>query len=320
MIAVITNDRFLKVANIEEAFPKILEKGEEWKIYPNFDAMLADKDKIEIIFNSSKIDGEKIKEFKNLKWIFSYSAGVDSYPLEALKEMGVVLTNTRGVHGKSISEQVFGAMIMFSRNLITAFRNQEKRIYDQSIEISELTGKNLLIIGMGAIGKEIARKAKAFDMHVTGIRNHANKDLPENFDEAFATSELDKHLKDKDYIISILPSTKETTELFDKSKFDLMDSKTIFINVGRGNLIVEEDLVDALKSKKIKGAYLDVYPTEPLPKESELWDLDNIIMTPHNAGPTPLYFERSIKIFEKNYKLYKNGEDLINKINYDLKY
>lgn len=320
MIGVLTKDNFLKVSDIENAFPKILGRDEEWKIYNKFDQMYADKDEIEIIINASKIDNEKIKEFKNLKWIFSYFAGVDSYPLETLKDMGVILTNTSGVHSKSIAEQVFGVMIMFSRNLITAFRNQEKKIYDGSIDHDELTGKNLLIIGMGSIGKEIARKAKVFDMHVTGIRNHANKPLPDNFDEAYSTDELDEHLKNKDYIVSILPSTDKTNWLFDKNKFALMDKSAVFMNVGRGNLIVEEDFIEALETKKIKGGYLDVYPVEPVPEDSKLWDLDNLIMTPHNAGPTPLYFSRAIKIFEKNYKLYKNGDDMINVIDYDLKY
>lgn len=320
MIGIITNDSHLKSSDIEKTFPQILDKGEEWKIYKDLDASLADKDKIEILINTRKIDGEKIKEFKNLKWVFSYFAGIDTYPLKTLKDMGVILTNTSGVHAKSIAEQVFGAMIMFSRNLITAFRNQEKRIYDGSIPHSELTGKNLLVIGMGAIGKEIARKAKVFDMYVTGIRHSTNKSLPENFDQAYATDELDKHLKDKDYVVSILPSTDETRGLFNKSKFDLMDEDAIFINVGRGDLIVEEDFIEALESKAIGGAYLDVYPTEPVPEKSKLWDLENLLMTPHNAGPTPLYFDRAIKIFEKNYKLYKNGEDMINVIDYDLKY
>lgn len=320
MIGVITNDKFLKVSDIERTFPEILGDKDEWKIYPRLDAALEDKDDIEIILNASILDGEKIKEFKNLKWVFSYSAGVDAYPLDSLRGMGVILTNTSGVHSKSIAEQVFGAMIMFSRNLITAFRNQEKRVYDQSIPISELTGKKLLIIGMGAIGKEIARKAKAFDMEVIGIRNHVTKDLPQYFDKAFAASDLDKHLAGMDYIVSILPSTPETKHLFDKKKFDLMDEKTIFINVGRGDLIVEEDFIDALESRKIKGAYLDVFPVEPVPEDSRLWDLDNLIMTPHNAGPTPLYFSRSMEIFKKNYDLYKTGGKMINVINYDLKY
>lgn len=320
MIGVLTKGNFLKVSDIEEAFPKILDKEDEWKIYSSFDDMYEDKEEIEIIFNASNIDGEKIKDFKNLKWVFSYSAGVETYPLESLKDMGVILTNTSGVHAKSIAEQVTGAMIMFSRNLITAFRNQEKNKYDWSINVDELSGKNILILGMGAIGKEIARKAKAFDMNVTGIRKHIDKDLPKNFDRAFATKDLDNHLKDQDYVVSILPSTKETRHLFDKNKFSLMDEDAIFMNVGRGDLIVEKDFVDALKSKTIKGAYLDVFPEEPVPKDSKLWELDNLLMTPHNAGPTPLYFSRAIKIFEKNLKLYKKDEDLINVIDYDLKY
>ncbi|MDO5027120.1 MAG: D-2-hydroxyacid dehydrogenase [Tissierellia bacterium] len=320
MIGVITNDSFLKVADIERAFPEFVNDGEKWKIYPNLDAMLEDKDEIEIILNAGAIDGEKIKEFKNLKWFASYSAGVDMYPLGSFKEMGLILTNSSGVHGKNISEHVLGVMIMFSRNLIGSFRNQQKKVFDNTIPVSELTGKKLLIVGMGAIGKAIAQKAKAFDMEVIGIRNRVDKELPEYFDQAYSTKDLDKHLAGKDYIVSILPATKDTVELFDKSKFDLMDEKTIFMNVGRGNLIVEEDLIEALESKKIKGAFLDVFPVEPVPAESKLWEIENLFMTSHISGTTDMYFSRAIEIFKKNYKLYKNGEKMINVIDYNLTY
>jgi D-2-hydroxyacid dehydrogenase (NADP+) len=320
MIGIRTEDSFLKIADIEELLSKKLGKDESWKIYPDIKSMLPDKDKIEIIINAGKINQEDLEALDKLKWIFSYSAGVDSYPLEYLEKRGIVLTNTSGVHAKNIAEQVMGAMIMFSRNLITALRKQEEKIYDKNIPVGELTGQNLLIVGTGSIGKEIARKAKAFDMNICGIRNRSAGEIPKYFDEIYSVDSLDDRLGDFHYIVCVVPSTDKTRGLFDRRKFDLMNPNTVFINVGRGDLIVEDDLTQALKTKRIRGAYLDVFPNEPLPSDSELWGLDNLLITPHNAGSTPKYFSRAMEIFLENLKKYRTGEELINKINYGLKY
>ncbi len=317
MIAVLTNNSFLNINRIKEYFSSNIDK--DWEIYQDFDAMLQDKDKIDVIFNSMKLDANKITEFKKLKWVFSYSAGVDNYPLEALDKMGVTLTNVRGVHGKSISEQVLGVMIMFSRNLFQALKNQQSKKF-KKYHIEELYTKNLLIVGMGAVGKELARRAKAFDMHITGIRNHADKGLEENFDEVYSTDSLDEHLKGQDYIVSILPSTDKTRDLYNYEKFSLMDNNAVFINVGRGDAVVEEDLIKALEEGIIKGAYTDVSKEEPIPEDSKLWQAPNLFITPHIAGPTPYYFDRAIKIFKENLDHYEKGEELINKINYKDKY
>lgn len=319
MIAIRTNDSFLKIHDIEEILPQKLSDV-EWKIYPDIKSMADDKDEIEIIINEGRIDEEDLEKVDKVKWIFSYSAGVDFYPLEYMEKRGIILTNTSGVHAKNISEQVLGAMIMFSRNLITALKNQEKKIYDGDISVGELTGKNLLIIGTGAIGKEIARRARAFDMNVCGVRNHPDGNVPDNFDEIYKTDDLEEHLKGFDYVVSVVPSTDKTRGMFDKRKFELMDEDAVFINVGRGDLIVQDDLIEALLNKKIRGAYLDVFPKEPVPEESKLWEIDNLLMTPHNAGTTPNYFTRAMDIFKENLERYKDGRELINAINYGLKY
>lgn len=320
MIAVTANDRFLKINDIEEAFPRLLGREEKWKLYPDFEAMLPDRDQIEIIFNSRELDGERIGQFRKLRWVFSYSAGVERYPLEELRQMGVILTNTSGVHSKNIAEQVLGGMIMFSRNLLTAVKNQGRKLYDGDIPVGELSGQNLLILGTGAIGREIARKAKAFDMHVTGIRKHPSGDVPEYFDAVYPLEFLDEQLGGCHYVVCVLPSTEQTRRLFDRGKFSRMEREAVFINVGRGDLIAEEDLIEALRTHTIKGAYLDVYPQEPVPPGSRLWELDNLLMTPHNAGPTPHYFTRAMEIFAANLRRFRNGEELINRVDYRLKY
>ena len=314
MIAILTNDGFLKIDKVKNYFSNNIDY--DWKIYTSFDSMLEDKDKIDIILNSLELDGNKIKEFNNLKWVFSYSAGIDNYPLKELDEIKVTLTNVSGVHSKNISEQVLGIMIMFSRNLFQAIKNQENRLY-KKYHIDELYSKNLMIIGMGKVGRELARRAKAFDMNITGIRNHVEKGSEEKyFDQVYSTDTLDQHLNNQDYIVSILPSTDKTKKLYNYDKFSLMDSKSIFINVGRGDAVVEEDLIKALENGIIKGAYIDVSEMEPIPEDSPLWDTKNLFITPHISGSTPYYFDRAIKIFKENLNRYKNGEKLINKIDY----
>lgn len=320
MIAIIANESFLLRSEFEAGLPKYIDSNEKWKIYDNLEEALADKDEIEIIINSRFIKPEIIKEFTNLKWIYSYSAGVDTYPLSTLEEMGVVLTNTSGVHAKNIAEQVLGAMILFSRNFLDAMANQRKKVWDQEIVTKELYKQRLLIVGAGSIGKEIGRKAKAFDMEVVGIRSRKVDEKLENFDEVYSIADLDTELAKADYVVAVMPSTEQTRGLFDKSKFEQMSEDAIFINVGRGDLIVEDDLYEALANKTIKGAYLDVFPVEPLPEESKLWDLDNLVITPHNAGPTPHYFDRAMEIFAENLKRSRQGQDLINVIDYQKSY
>lgn len=320
MIGIIADGKFLNREDAEREFPKVLDGKEDWKIYDSFQSMYEDKEKIEIIFSTVAIDGEKIKDFKNLKWIFSYSAGVDIYPLQTLKEMGVVLTNTSGVHAKNISEQVMGAMIAFSRNFIESMKNKRKRKFDKGIRLGELVGERLLIIGTGAIGKEIARKAEFFEMEVDGVRSKKSNEKIEHFNKIYSIDEIENILGDYNYIVSILPSTEKTKNFFDKKKFSLMDKDAVFMNVGRGDLVVEPDLIDALESHKIRGAYLDVYNKEPLDESSKLWDFDNILMTPHNAGITPHYLKRSLEIFMRNLKNFRENKEMVNVIDYNLGY
>ncbi len=318
MIAITSNENLLPKSDLEEHFSEIAP-GEEWKVYDNVEAMLEDKERIDILLNSIRVKPELFKEFANLRWIFSYIAGVDSYPLDLFREREIILTNSSGVHSKNMAEQVIGAMIMISRNFITAGHNRRKKIF-APIPTDELFGRKLLILGPGAIGRELARKAKAFDMYVIGVRNRAVDEPIEHFDEVHRINALDELLPEADFVVSILPSTEKTINLFDKSKFSLMHRKAAFINVGRGTLVVEADLAEVLQNKQIRAAYLDVFQEEPLPADSPLWELDNLIITPHNAGTTPFYFDRAMGIFKENLRRFRAGEEMLNVISYEDKY
>ena len=293
--------------------------NEPYRFYDSYEALLQDKDDIEILISTGTPREEVLKELSGLKWIFSYSAGVNSFPLQMLKKRGIILTNTSGLHKTNIAEQVLGSMTMFSRNLIQAMSDKSIKAWN-FYRVDELIGKKLLIIGTGHVGTEIARKAKAFDMEVHGVRFRDRAEKTEYFDEVCNVRDLLEVLPGKDYVCLIVPATKETGGLMGEKEFKAMDSSAVFINVGRGDTVAEAELVEALSSGQIRGAILDVFEVEPLPKESPLWEMPNVILTPHIAGPTPYYAERAFAMFIENLSRYRRGEELNNRIDYDRGY
>lgn len=259
-----------------------------------------------------------VDKASNLKWIHLLSAGADTLPFEKLKEMKVLVTNSRDVHKYQISQQVIGYMLMFERSLNTFLRNQIKKVWDRSVRVSELTGKTALIIGVGSIGEEIARLLKEFGMKVYGIRNSGKPSL--YVEKMYTSIEDCDILPLADYVISILPLTKDTYHLIGENVFNRMKNSSYFINVGRGKVVDERALINALKNKVIKGAALDVFEEEPLREDSPLWDMENVIITPHIAGVTPLYMQRAMEILRENLDAYKEGRTLRNIVNLDKGY
>jgi phosphoglycerate dehydrogenase-like enzyme len=259
-----------------------------------------------------------VDKASNLKWIHLLSAGADTLPFEKLKEMKVIVTNSRDVHKYQISQQVIGYMLMFERSLNTFLRNQIKKVWDRSVRVSELTGKTALIIGVGSIGEEIARLLREFGMKVYGIRSSGKPSL--YVEKMYTSIEDCDVLSLADYVISILPLTKDTYHSIGENVFNRMKNSSYFINVGRGKVVDERALINALKNKVIKGAALDVFEEEPLREDSPLWDMENVIITPHIAGVTPLYMQRAMEILRENLDAYKEGRTLRNIVNLDKGY
>lgn len=254
------------------------------------------------IIISSGFQKEWLNSFKNLQWVQVTSAGVNALPGE-LFDSKILITNASGVHPIPIAEQVFGYMLIFSRQLHVFHQAQiekgEWMTSAQSPSITELSGKTLGIIGLGRIGERVAQLGKAFEMNILAIVRDDRKKV-KNIDTLYTLKRLDMVIKQSDYIVNCLPSTSETQHLFTAKQFKTMKSSAYFINIGRGDTVVETDLVDALKSNRIAGAGLDVFETEPLPSSSPLWKLSNVIITPHTAGWTPSYMDRVIDIFCNN--------------------
>ncbi|WP_371069215.1 D-2-hydroxyacid dehydrogenase [Sediminibacillus sp. JSM 1682029] len=274
----------------------------------------------EIIAGWKKDMSAALNAASSLRWVQSWSAGVDSHPLEAFAERSIALTSANGVHAYPISETIFAMMLSLTRKIHAYVRNQQSKTWAHEHLKLELHRKTAGIIGMGAIGKETAKIAKAFGMKVIGVR-HSQK--PEEFvDEMVTTERLNEVLPSCDYVIVTVPLTSETHHLFGEKQFHTMKSSSFFINIGRGEVVDESALVEALQTEKIAGAGLDVFEKEPLPEDSPLWELDNVILTPHSAGSTEHYDKRLIEdIFIPNLKQYLKGEaPSINLVDFDKGY
>jgi phosphoglycerate dehydrogenase-like enzyme len=250
-----------------------------------------------------------LKDGSKLKWLQSWSAGVNSLPLEQLALRNTVLTGASGVHAYPISETIFALMLALTRKIHTYVKNQQSKTWHHAYMGLEMHEKTVGIIGVGAIGKETAKIAKAFRMKVLGVR-HSGK--PEEFvDEMYTANQLDIVLPQCDYVIVTLPLTNETYHLFGDQQFKQMKSSAFFINIGRGEIVVEEDLIASLQAGKVAGAGLDVFAIEPLSVDSPLWEMENVIITPHTSGSTVNYDQRVLEnIFIPNLKSYLSGETL----------
>jgi phosphoglycerate dehydrogenase-like enzyme len=256
----------------------------------------------------------------NLKWIQSWSAGINYMPLPKLAEQNIQLTTAAGVHAYPISETIFALMLAQTRKIDQYVKNQQEKKWHHGDISLEIHGKTIGIFGFGAIGKETAKIAKAFGMHVIGVRFSGKPD--EYADEMYTTEQLEEILPKCDYIAVTLPLTKETKHLFGAKEFSLMKPSAFFINIGRGEIADEQALTEALQNQQIAGAGLDVFEKEPLNEESPLWELENVIITPHTAGSTEYYDQRLIQdIFIPNLKQYLAGENpSINLVDFDKGY
>ncbi|MED3552781.1 D-2-hydroxyacid dehydrogenase [Cytobacillus praedii] len=251
-----------------------------------------------------------------LRWLQAWSAGVNSLPLQELEAKKIYTTSANGVHAYPISETIFALMLALTRKIHTYVKNQQTKKWDHAGLNLELHGKTIAILGIGAIGKETAKIAKAFGMEVIGFRHSGKPE--ENVDIMYTLQHLNNVLPHCDYVVVTLPYTKETHHLFGTEQFNLMKPSSFFINIGRGSIVVESELINALQDGKISGAGLDVFEKEPLDEGSPLWELDNVIITPHTSGSTEHYTKRVIEdIFIPNLKSYIQGETpAINLVDY----
>lgn len=264
---------------------------------------------------------ENIKNGRQLRYILNYSAGVDQCTSSPLaQERGISVTNMQRIYGPGIAEHVIGMMYMLTRKLyVFRDRQREQRWDRKAVErtsMGEVQDRTLLVVGLGGIGTEIARRAHGLGMRVIATRN-SSRQGPDFVAYVGLSDELHELAAQADLVVNATPLTPVTTGLFDRTFFRTMKPGAYFINVGRGKSVVTADLIEALNSERIGGAALDVTDPEPLPPKHPLWTAKNVFITPHISASSDKQMERYWLVVRENLRRYVNGERMLSVV--DLK-
>lgn len=282
----------------------------------SYDDLEADLRDAEIAIAWS-IRPEQFKIATKLRWIHSPAAAVHQLIFSELVNSAVILTNSSQVHGPVVAEHVIALLFALAKRLPDAVRFQEKHIWGQEPmwrgrpRPRELAGATLGLVGLGNIGREVAKRASAVGMRIIAVREHPEKGTPEHVERVFSSSQVDELLSQSDYVILAAPLTPATRSLMNAARFEKMKPDACLINVSRGPLVDETALAQSLREKKIGGAALDVFAQEPLPSDSPLWDLENLLITPHTAALTEKLWERHYELFAQNLRRYLAHQPLL---------
>lgn len=266
-----------------------------------------------VCFNPfDKID---ISMFPNLKWIQLLSAGINQVPVDKVLDQDIILTNNRGGYSIPIAEWVVLKTLEMVKNSKEFYHKQSEKVWKMDTSILELYEKTVGFIGTGSIAQESAKRLEGFGVQILGI--NASGREAEHFHQCFSIDKIKEIVPQCDVLIVAAPYTEKTHHLVNKSVFDSMKNGTYLINIARGSIIDEKALIHNLKSGKVKKAALDVFEVEPLPEDSTLWEMNNVIISPHNSWASEMNSRRRYEIAYKNMKRYINKEKLVNLI--DLK-
>lgn len=254
-----------------------------------------------------KFTDSVLNRAQNVKWIQAMVAGTDTVEnlpsFKAREE--ILLTSVRGIHGPQVSEMAIMLMIALNRNFPQVVRNQKHQIW-QGWSSPLLQGKTACVVGVGAIGKEIAKKCKAFEMTVLGVDPCPGE--IDAVDRFYHPDDLRDAVAQADFVISSAPATPGNENLFNRKVYSKMKPTSYFINLGRGGLVDENALLDVLRNREIAGAALDTFKQEPLAPEHPFWLLDNLIITSHVAGRSDIYVQQAVRVIRENLKRYLSGE------------
>ena len=297
---------------IRTEFPQI--EAERLTSYKNVDERIRDAE----IFFGWSLRGEQVRIAKKLRWIHSTAAAVHQLMSPELRASDIVVTNARSVHGPVVAEHAVALMFALAKRLPAATRYQQQHVWAQepiscqNPHPTELAGSTLGLIGYGAIGSEVARSAAELGMRVLVIRQHPERksDMGHGI-ESFGPDRLDEVISHSDFLVLAAPHTDMTRRLINAERLARMKPTAYIVNVARGALIDEPALTDALRNRRIGGAALDVFDKEPLPADSPLWDLDNLLITPHTAATSDKMWERHYALIKENLRRYFAGEPLL---------
>ncbi|HEX9760119.1 MAG TPA: D-2-hydroxyacid dehydrogenase [Candidatus Acidoferrales bacterium] len=281
--------------------------------YDNVHKEIPDTD----VFVGWSLRPEQYALARKLKWIHSTAAGVGQLMYPALRQSDVVISNASGVHTVPMAEHIVGMLIALARRFHTAFRHQlrshwaQQEIWDDQLRPRELHGQTLLLVGFGAIGREVARRVRPLGMNIWAVTRSGRGDAS-LADRILPASQLDDVLHHADYVVLTAPETPETHHLIGEKELLAMKPTAFLINVARGSLLDEQALIAAMKRKQIAGAALDVTEVEPLPASSPLWQLENVFITPHISAVSEYLWDRQTELLLDNLERWFAGRELRN--------
>jgi len=283
--------------------------------YDGIEAELRDAD----ILVAWSLRPEQFKIASKLRWLHSPAAAVHQLIFPELVASDVILTNSRAVHGPVVAEHVIAQIFALAKLIPSAVALQQKHVWGQQQmweshpRTREVADATLGLVGVGSIGREVARKASALGMKVIAVREHPEKPYPEGVDAVLP--QLDDLLRQADYVVLAAPLTSETRSLMNAERLVKMRPGACLINVGRGALVDEIALAEALRKGTLGGAALDVFSKEPLPADSPLWDLENLLITPHTAALTEKLWDRHYVLIAENLRRFLTGQSLLAVVN-----
>ena len=285
--------------------------------YDELPAELPDTD----IFVGYSLRAEQLQHAKKLKWIHSTAAGVAQLMYPELRDSGIVVTNPSGVFSPPMAEHTMGLLLALARNFPDSTRHQDRShwgqqdIWDKPQRLTELSGQVLLIVGFGSIGRELAKRARAFDMRVWGVTRSGKSDSTHS-EKIVPASQLEEALPHADYVVIAAPETLETRHLIGAAQIARMKPGARLINIGRGSLLDEAALILALEKGALAGAALDVTSVEPLPPESPLWNAPNLFITPHTSAVSDRLWHRETALLMDLLERWFDGREMFNQVDF----
>jgi phosphoglycerate dehydrogenase-like enzyme len=267
--------------------------------------------------------GELLREMfsatPNLRWVHSKTAGIEGILFPQLIESEVPLTNGSGVFSQALGEFALAAILYFAKDFRRMVRNQVAGVWEQ-FDVDEITGQTVGIVGYGDIGRAVAVRVSAMGMRVLALKRHVPDTADPLIDRYYKPDAIHTMLRECDYVVAAAPLTKETHHMISDSEIAVMKPNAVIINIGRGPVIDQAALVQALTEKRIKGAGLDVFEVEPIPAGDVMYKLENVLLSPHCADHTATWNDQAMQFFVEQYARFDKGEPLKNIVNKRLGY
>jgi phosphoglycerate dehydrogenase-like enzyme len=277
------------------------------------------------IFVGYSLRAKQLKDAKKLKWLHSTAAGVAQLMYPQLRDSGILVTNPSGVFSVPMAEHTMGSLLALARNFPDSVRQQDRanwaqqQLWDMPQHLVEVNGRVLLIVGYGSIGRELAKRARAFEMRVWGVTRSGEGDHT-HAERIFPAARLHEALPEADYVVISAPETAATKHLIGTAEIAKMKRGARLINVGRGSLLEEEALIGALKSGALGGAAIDVAQTEPLPADSPLWKAPNLMITPHTSAISERLWNRQAALLVELLERWFDGKEMFNRVDLERGY